>query len=126
MPTTITIAGKTVKLTILPSGVGYYETKIGSGAVAASGENASMIYTGMLLDNSVFDSSAQHGGTPFTFQIGAGKVIKGWDLGVPGMKVGGDRRLVIPGNLAYGATSQDPKITPNAVLVFDVTLKGLN
>jgi len=126
VPDTTVIEGKTVKLTTLPSGVKYYDIKVGTGAVAKSGQRASMQYTGTLLDGSKFDSSYDHGGTPFDFTIGGGEVIKGWDEGIPSMKVGGKRRLIVPGSLAYGEQSPTPAIPPNATLVFDVELVAVN
>ena len=126
VPDTTTIDGKTVKLTTLPSGVKYYDIKVGTGAVAKAGQRASMQYTGTLLDGSKFDSSYDHGGQPFDFTIGGGEVIKGWDEGIPSMKVGGKRRLIVPGSLAYGEHSPTPAIPPNATLVFDVELVAVN
>jgi FKBP-type peptidyl-prolyl cis-trans isomerase FkpA len=97
---------------------------IGTGATATTGSLVSVAYTGWLHDSSKpdakgsqFDSSAN-----YTFRLGAGTVIRGWDLGVPGMRVGGQRRLVIPPDLAYGNTSPGGGIPPNATLVFDITL----
>jgi FKBP-type peptidyl-prolyl cis-trans isomerase FkpA len=99
---------------------------VGTGATAAIGSSVTVNYTGWLYDSSKpdqkglqFDSSV--GFTPFTFTLGAGQVIKGWDQGVPGMNVGGLRRLVIPPSLAYGA-SRNAIIPPNATLVFEVQL----
>ena len=97
---------------------------MGTGTEAAPGNRATVAYTGWLYDLSKtdgkgtqFDSSAS-----FTFTLGAGAVIQGWDRGVAGMKVGGQRRLVIPPELAYGSSSPGPGIPPNATLVFDITL----
>ena len=100
---------------------------IGTGAVAAVGNRVTVIYTGWLYDTSrpdgkgtQFDSNA---GFPFT--VGVGQVIAGWDRGVPGMRVGGQRRLIIPPELAYGSRSPSAAIPPNATLVFDITLTGV-
>jgi len=100
---------------------------IGTGAVVNNGNRATVIYTGWLYDTSrtdgkgaQFDSRAG-----FNFVVGAGQVIAGWDRGVPGMRVGGTRRLIIPPELAYGSNSPSPAIPPNATLVFDITLTGV-
>ncbi|MCW3058252.1 MAG: FKBP-type peptidyl-prolyl cis-trans isomerase [Capsulimonas sp.] len=122
VPNTTTIKGKKVKLKKLPDGLRYYDIKVGKGAHPKKGQMVSVQYTGTLLDGSKFDSSYDHGGQPIDFPIGVGRVIKGWDEGVPSMKVGGKRRLVIPGNLAYGANSPTPAIPANATLVFDIEL----
>ena len=102
---------------------------VGTGAAALNGGTVQVDYTGWLYDASKpdqkglqFDSSI--GRTPFTFTIGSGQVIKGWDNGIPGMKVGGVRRLVIPPSLAYGAT-RSGSIPPDATLVFDINLLSL-
>ena len=85
----------------------------------------SVQYTGTLLNGTKFDSSYDHGGAPIDFPIGVGQVIKGWDEGVPAMKVGGKRRLVIPSDLAYGANPPTPTIPPNATLIFDIELVAI-
>jgi FKBP-type peptidyl-prolyl cis-trans isomerase len=102
------------------------DLKVGTGADAVSGGVLNVDYTGWLYDASrpdqkgaMFDTSI--GKTPFTFTLGAGQVIKGWDQGIVGMKVGGSRRLVIPPSLAYGST-RSGSIPANATLVFDITL----
>ncbi len=92
---------------------------VGTGAEAISGRTLRMIYSGYLINGSRFDSNV--GGAAFTFQLGAGQVIAGWDQGVAGMKVGGRRKIVIGSTLGYGRTGQGP-IPPNATLVFDVEL----
>lgn len=97
----------------------------GTGAAIANGQTAVVQYEGKLADGSVFDSTAKHGGTPFEFPLGAGMVIKGWDQGVLGMKVGETRRLTIPPELGYGANGFPPIIPPNATLIFTVTLQGI-
>ena len=108
------------------------DVKVGTGAEAKAGQNVSVHYTGWLYDaaapdhkGSKFDSSRDRG-TPFNFPLGAGRVIQGWDQGVQGMKVGGQRTLVIPANLGYGARGAGGVIPPNATLLFDVELQGVN
>lgn len=122
VPDTIKIDGKTVKLKKTASGLRYYDIKLGTGPNPKIGQTVSVQYTGSLLDGTKFDSSYDHGGQPIDFPIGVGRVIKGWDEGVPPMKVGGKRRLVIPGDLAYGANPPASNIPPNATLVFDIEL----
>ena len=97
------------------------ELKVGSGDEAISGKSVSVHYTGWLTDGKEFDSSRKSG-QPFTFQLGAGQVIPGWDQGVAGMKVGGKRKLTIPSHLAYGEHGAGNVIPPNATLVFEVEL----
>lgn len=94
---------------------------IGTGVEAISGKVVSVHYTGTLVDGTKFDSSKDRG-TPFEFNLGAGEVIKGWDLGVVGMKVGGKRKLTIPANLGYGSQGAGSVIPPNATLIFEVEL----
>ncbi len=112
------------KMTKTPSGLAYRDVKVGTGATAAVGNTVSVHYTGWLPDGTKFDSSRDRK-QPFEFKLGAGQVIKGWDEGVAGMKVGGRRTLVIPPDLAYGPSGSDP-IPPNATLVFDVELLGIH
>lgn len=108
------------------------DVKVGAGAEAVAGNNVTVHYTGWLYDAAApahkgakFDSSRDRG-TPFQFSLGAGRVIKGWDQGVAGMKVGGQRTLVIPPEMGYGARGAGGVIPPNATLVFDVELLGVN
>jgi len=96
------------------------DIKVGTGPEVKSGDTVSMHYKGTLTDGTKFDSSYDRG-TPFQTQIGVGRVIKGWDEGVPGMKVGGKRRLIIPPDMGYGAQGAGP-IPPNATLIFEVEL----
>lgn len=95
---------------------------VGTGAVAAAGDSVTVQYVGSLTDGKVFDASANHGSTGFTFILGVGQVIKGWDQGVAGMKEGGKRKLVIPADLAYGDRGAGDVIPPGATLVFEVEL----
>lgn len=97
------------------------EIQIGTGAEAKSGQSVSVHYTGTLTNGSKFDSSRDRK-DPFDFQLGAGMVIKGWDQGVAGMKVGGRRKLTIPPELGYGAGGYPPVIPPNSTLIFDIEL----
>lgn len=103
------------------SGLLVQEVKVGDGAPAVAGKVVSVSYTGTLTDGTKFDSTADHGGQPIQFLLGTGKVIKGWDQGIDGMKVGGRRKLTIPPQLAYGERGMGP-IPPNATLVFEVEL----
>jgi FKBP-type peptidyl-prolyl cis-trans isomerase len=108
------------------SGLKMDDSRVGDGATAEAGKQVSVHYTGWLTDGTKFDSSKDHG-QPFTFQLGAGQVIKGWDQGVAGMKVGGVRKLTIPPSLGYGASGAGGGlIPPNATLVFEVELLGVN
>jgi FKBP-type peptidyl-prolyl cis-trans isomerase len=108
-----------------PSGLKYWDLKKGTGAVAKSGSPVKVHYTGWLTDGKKFDSSVDRG-EPFAFKLGAGMVIKGWDEGVAGMKVGGKRQLRIPPELGYGARGAGGVIPPNAELIFDVELLGVD
>ena len=104
-----------------PSGLTIEELVVGSGADARSGQKVSVHYTGWLTNGTKFDSSKDRG-DPFVFPLGKGQVIKGWDEGVQGMKVGGKRKLTIPSALGYGARGAAGVIPPNATLVFEVEL----
>lgn len=95
---------------------------VGSGATAEPGDSVTVNYVGSLTDGTVFDASANHGSAGFTFTLGAGQVIKGWDEGIVGMKVGGKRKLVIPPALAYGSQAVGSVIPANSTLVFEVEL----
>jgi FKBP-type peptidyl-prolyl cis-trans isomerase len=108
------------------SGVQYWDLKVGTGATATNGKTVTVHYTGWLASNGKkFDSSVDRG-QPFMFQLGAGQVIKGWDEGVAGMKIGGKRQLRIPPDLGYGARGAGGVIPPNATLLFDVELLGVS
>ena len=107
-----------------PSGLKYLDLQTGAGATAQAGQQAKVHYTGWLTTGEKFDSSVDRR-EPFEFKLGAGQVIKGWDEGVAGMKVGGKRKLVIPPALGYGARGAGGVIPPNAELVFEVELLGL-
>jgi FKBP-type peptidyl-prolyl cis-trans isomerase FkpA len=107
------------------------DNKLGNGATATAGHDVTVHYTGWLYDAAApnhhgakFDSSRDRN-DPFVFPLGAGRVIKGWDMGVEGMKVGGQRTLIIPAHLGYGARGAGGAIPPNATLVFDVELLGV-
>lgn len=107
------------------SGLRYIDYGGGSGEAAKAGKRVSVHYTGTLENGSKFDSSRDRG-QPFEFGLGQGQVIKGWDEGVAGMRVGDKRRLIIPGDLAYGPRGAGGGlIPPNATLIFDVELLGI-
>jgi FKBP-type peptidyl-prolyl cis-trans isomerase len=106
------------------SGLEYWDIKTGTGLTAERGKRVSVHYTGWLTHGKKFDSSVDRG-TPFAFSLGAGEVIKGWDEGVAGMKIGGKRQLRIPANLAYGDRGAAGVIPPGATLIFDVELLGV-
>jgi len=113
----------TGKLVTLPDGLQYIDLQVGCGPAAKSGDGVSVEYTGWLQSSGKkFDSSYDRSGNPFSFQLGQGQVIKGWDEGLVGMQQGGIRRLIIPAALAYGAAGSPPTIPANAVLIFDVQM----
>ena len=114
--------------TTTASGLQYQDTTVGAGVTAQAGKRVSVHYTGWLFDpdapknkGTKFDSSRDRG-QPFTFPLGAGRVIRGWDQGVEGMKIGGRRTLIIPADMGYGARGAGGVIPPNATLIFDVEL----
>ena len=111
------------KEVVTESGLRITDLEIGTGAEAVSGEMVSVNYRGTLTNGKEFDSS--YGRGPFQFPLGAGRVIKGWDEGVAGMKVGGKRKLVIPPELAYGSRGAGGVIPPDATLIFEVELLGV-
>ena len=107
-----------------PSGLKYLDQVVGTGEVAVAGKTVNVHYTGWLENGKKFDSSVDRG-QAFSFPLGAGRVIKGWDEGVQGMKVGGKRKLTIPSNLGYGPQGAGGVIPANATLIFDVELLGV-
>ncbi|MBW4426066.1 MAG: FKBP-type peptidyl-prolyl cis-trans isomerase [Nostoc desertorum CM1-VF14] len=107
-----------------PSGLKYVELKEGTGATPQTGQTVEVHYVGTLENGTKFDSSRDRG-QPFSFKIGVGQVIKGWDEGLSTMKVGGRRQLIIPSELGYGARGAGGVIPPNATLLFDVELLGV-
>jgi len=123
-------AGSGLPVVTYPDGLKYIDITVGTGAVALGSNNVTVQYTGWLSDGTKFDSSRDRN-QPFSVDLGQGQVIPGWDEGIPGMKIGGKRKLIIPGALAYGAAGkQDPNsgayvIPPNATLVFEVELLSL-
>jgi len=107
-----------------PAGLVKEDIKVGTGPAAKTGDHVIVHYTGTLTDGTKFDSSVDRG-EPFDFGLGAGQVIKGWDQGVVGMKKGGKRKLTIPPELGYGKQGSPPKIPPDATLVFEIELIGI-
>lgn len=125
----IYLSAASAEVVTTTSGLRYEDTKIGTGAEAVSGKTVVVHYTGWL-DNGgekgkKFDSSVDRG-DPFSFQLGAGRVIKGWDEGVAGMRVGGKRTLLIPAELGYGARGAGGVIPPNSSLIFEVELLNVD
>ena len=108
-------------MTTTSSGLKYEDLQPGTGTEAKAGDTVQVHYTGWLTDGTQFDSSHDRN-SPFTFKLGAGRVIKGWDEGVAGMRVGGKRKLTIPPDLGYGARGAGGVIPPNAELIFEVEL----
>ena len=113
---------KNGEIIIMGNGLVIEDLVIGEGNEAQDFNKVIVNYTGTLEDGSIFDSSLKPGRTPFTFTLGVGSVIKGWDLGVKGMKVGGKRKLTIPADLGYGNNGAGNVIPPNATLTFEVEL----
>jgi peptidylprolyl isomerase len=116
-----TRTGKEVKTA---SGLRYVDLKVGAGVAPRPGQKVTVHYTGTLTNGKKFDSSRDRN-QPFTFVIGVGQVIKGWDEGVMTMKIGGRRKLIVPPGLGYGARGAGGDIPPNATLIFDVELLGV-
>lgn len=110
--------------TTTPSGLQYWDIVTGTGATAVAGKDVQVHYSGYLTNGTKFDSSRDRN-QPFVFPLGGGQVIKGWDEGVAGMKVGGQRQLRIPPELGYGSEGAGGTIPPNATLIFDVELLGV-
>lgn len=98
------------------------DTTVGTGTIATTGDTVTVNYVGSLENGAIFDASANHGTQGFTFTLGAGQVIKGWDKGIAGMKVGGKRKLIIPASLAYGDQAVGNVIPAHATLLFEVEL----
>ncbi|HEY3401147.1 MAG TPA: FKBP-type peptidyl-prolyl cis-trans isomerase [Geothrix sp.] len=123
-----TLKGKAPVMMTTASGLKYTDTQVGTGASPQPGQRCSVHYTGWLSDHGKkgkkFDSSVDRG-EPLVFPVGVGRVIKGWDEGLMTMKVGGKRTLVIPAALGYGARGAGGEIPPNAELIFDVELLGI-
>lgn len=115
---------KDIGMTTTESGLRYIDTVTGEGESPKAGQMVTVHYTGTIENGAKFDSSVDRG-QPYTFKIGVGKVIKGWDEGVMTMKIGGKRKLIIPPQLGYGASGHPPQIPPNATLIFEVELLGV-
>jgi peptidylprolyl isomerase len=118
------IKAKSSKVVKMSDGLQYTDLVVGTGASPQKGQKVTVNYVGTLTNGKKFDASADHGGT-FSFNIGVGQVIRGWDEGVMSMKVGGKRRLVVPPELGYGAQGAGNVIPPNATLIFEVELVGI-
>jgi FKBP-type peptidyl-prolyl cis-trans isomerase FkpA len=116
-----TTGGASATEVSMPDGLKYTDEQVGSGAVATPGKTAVVHYTGWLMDGTKFDSSHDRN-QPFSFPLGGGQVIKGWDEGIAGMKVGGKRILIVPPALGYGTRGAGNVIPPNATLKFEVEL----
>ena len=128
-PEQVTFAGtlgvNLAEMNRTPTGLYWKDLVVGTGPEAVAGSTAAVDYTGWLPDAREFDSS-RHGGNPYVFVLGQGRVIAGWDEGVAGMRVGGRRLLVIPPDLGYGAHGMGGVIPPDATLVFDVELQAVS
>ncbi len=122
--TPVTSTTLTTNQTAAPTRLTTEELLVGTGPEATTGQTIRVHYTGRLLNGTVFDSSINRG-QPFSFTLGSGQVIPGWDQGIVGLKVGGKRRLTIPPSLAYGDEGFPPVIPPKATLVFEVELIGI-
>ena len=121
-PTPTPEANKIIKM---ENGLQIEDLKVGTGPEAKAGDTISVNYIGALENGAVFDASEKHGG-PATFQIGVGQLIKGWDQGIPGMRVGGKRKLIVPPSLGYGSQNVgNGLIPPNSTLVFEVELMAV-
>jgi peptidylprolyl isomerase len=120
-PKAASMVGKTITT---KSGLKYVDLVVGKGSMPKAGQTISVLYTGKLANGTVFDSTSNRNNEPFETPIGVGQVIKGWDEGMMGMRVGGKRRLTIPPSLGYGTEAQGP-IPPNSTLIFDVTLLAI-
>ncbi len=113
------------KIVTTRDGLKYQDLKVGKGPAPRAGQTVTVDYVGTLTNGHKFDASRDHGGT-FSFPIGQGQVIKGWDEGVLTMRVGGERKLIIPPSLGYGAAGAGAAVPPNATLIFDVKLLGIH
>lgn len=122
--TAVVTGTASAEITTTMEGLKIEDQKVGTGALAIAGKRITVNYSGTLTDGTKFDSSYDRG-TPFVFNLGAGEVIQGWDQGFAGMKVGGKRKLTIPPELGYGASGIGGVIPPNATLIFDVELLGV-
>ena len=125
----VSVGGTLAAIITTESGLRYEDHKVGDGPVATAGQTVQVHYTGWLdagdgKKGTKFDSSVDRG-RPFAFPLGAGRVIRGWDEGVAGMKAGGKRTLYIPANLGYGARGAGRLIPPNSDLIFDVEVLGV-
>ncbi len=119
--------GATVAWHVMPGGLKYQDLKVGKGPMPRKGQTVVVNYTGWLMNGKKFDSSLNPGRSPFEFTLGEGQVIKGWDEGVATMRVGGERILIIPPQLGYGATgTPGGPIPPNATLKFQVNLLAIH
>jgi FKBP-type peptidyl-prolyl cis-trans isomerase FkpA len=118
----LTSTTKSTKKSMTITQLGIEDTVTGTGDEAKTGDSVTVHYIGTLMDGTMFDASRNHGTQGFTFKLGAGQVIKGWDVGVAGMKVGGKRTLTIPSDMAYGNRAVGGVIPANSSLIFEVEL----